>query len=114
MICSEVQEKLASGTPLSFEEQQHATGCAPCAAVAATYSLLDETLGSLEYDVPAGFADRVMVMVSAAEVTAPIRWFERPWAQVALAQAGAGFAIFNLLRFFGGILVPSIGLGGTP
>ena len=90
--CNETQEKIAAGRALSGEEQRHAAACPACAAVAASYSLLDAALETFAPVVPDGFADRVMGLIAAqAAPGQPARWFERPPIQMAVAYA-AGLA----------------------
>lgn len=113
--CNETQEKIAAGRALSAGEQAHAAGCARCATVAASYSLLDATLETFAPAVPDGFAERVMSLVSAEAV--PVRagrWFERRAVQVAVANAAALCAAFNVLWFVVRVFVADVALGGTP
>ena len=113
--CNETQEKIASGVSLDGDEQRHAVTCPHCASVASTYSLLDATLETFAPAlVPAGFADRVMARLAADDRPPPLRWFERRVVQIALANAAAICAVFNLARFLAHIFVSDIALGGTP
>lgn len=110
MSCNEIQEQLARGINLTPEQRAHAASCPRCLKVATTFSLLDETLGTLAAEVPADFADRVMEAVHA-EV--PARgWMGRQWIQLAVVSGSLVVGLFNLLRFLMGVLVPSVGLGG--
>jgi len=111
--CNDVQEKIAGGRPLDREEQGHAAGCARCAAVAASYSLLDTALEVFVPAVPAGFADRVMAQI-AADAAGRARWFERRPVQLALAHAAALCAAFNVIWFVVRVFAADVALGGTP
>ena len=113
--CNETQEKIAVGRALSREEQTHAAGCARCAAVAASYSLLAATLETFAPVVPAGFADRVMglVVAEAAPGRAP-RWFEHRSVQLLVAHAAGLCAVFNVAWFVMRVFAADAALGGTP
>jgi|GEM_PF-1666295 len=125
--CNETQEKIAAGQRLSAEDQRHAAACARCAAVAASYSLLDATLETFAPRVPDGFADGVMALV-AAEAAVPeggtartvgrgqrmLRWFERPPVQLIVANAAALCAVFNVAWFVMRVFLADVALGGTP
>jgi len=121
--CNETQENIAAGVALSAGEQRHAAGCARCAAVAASYSLLDATLETFAPAVPDGFADRVMALVAAEEVApgaakqergGSSRWFERRPVQLAVAHAAALCAVFNVAWFVVRVFAADVALGGTP
>lgn len=126
--CSDTQEKIARGEPLTAPERGHAVGCALCLPAVAAYSLLDDALNAVASEVPPGFADRVMARLAreeeaAAEAQAgrarpPLRWFERRWGQLTLTHAAALIALLNVARFLASILVPGVAsgaaLGGSP
>jgi hypothetical protein len=130
--CNETQEKIAAGLALSAGEQRHAAECAHCAAVAASYSLLDATMETFAPAVPHGFADRVMALVApevvASESREPgreagklegaagrvVRWFERRPIQLVVAHAAALCAVFNVGWFVVRVFVADVALGGTP
>lgn len=113
--CNETQEKIAAGRALSAEQQTHAVECARCAAIAASYSLLDATLETFAPEVPDGFADRVMRLV-AAEV-APgrtMRWFERRPIQLVVAHAAALCAVLNVAWFVVRVFAADVAMGVAP
>jgi len=126
-LCNETQEKIAAGQALSGTDQRHVAGCAGCAAVAASYSLLDATLETFAPRVPDGFADGVMALV-AAEAGAPeggkvnvigrgqrmLRWFDRRPVQLIAANAAALCAVFNVAWFVMRVFLADVALGGTP
>jgi hypothetical protein len=118
--CTEVEEKIAFGFSLTAEESRHAMDCGDCAAVAQEWSRLEGVLDELRraskaspaaFDVPAGFADRVMARLPAAPAGA--RLLDRRWAQIVLAHLGALVTLVNIVRFVAGLLVPSTSLGAV-
>jgi len=116
--CNETQEKIAAGQALSAEQQAHAAGCASCAAVVASYSLLDATLETFAPampEVPRGFADRVMGLVAREDLPVrAARWFERRPIQLVVANAAALCAVFNVAWFLVRVFVADVAMGGTP
>jgi hypothetical protein len=112
--CIEVQERIALGEPLTEVDGRHLSSCEPCGSVAEAYSLLDASLESLAEPVPSGFADRVMSELAAHEVARPRRWLEAGWVELTLANVALICAVLNTARFLAGVLIPSVGLGGTP
>jgi hypothetical protein len=130
--CNETQEKIAAGLALPDAHQRHAAACARCAAVAASYSLLDATLETFAPRVPEGFADGVMALVAAeaapragakaasgpATIDGPgqrlPRWFERRPVQLVVANAAALCAVFNVAWFVMRVFSADVALGGTP
>jgi len=113
--CNETQEKIVAGQALSADEQRHAAACPRCAAVAASYSLLDATLHTFAPAVPDGFADRVMGLVAAEGAPGGMeRWFERRPLQLVLAHAAALCAVFNVAWFVVRVFIADVALGGTP
>ena len=107
MNCSDIQEQLAWGKSLSPEQREHTATCAHCLKIATNYSLLDETLGAMTSDVPAAFAERVMVQVRLEAQRSALGWLGERWIQIALVYGGALVAVLNVLRFLAGILVPA-------
>ena len=112
--CNEVQEKIAGGRALRGEEQRHAAGCPRCAAVAASYSLLDATLEAFTSPVPDGFAERVMAQIAAEVDRGRGRWFERRPVQLVFAHAAALCAVFNVAWFVARVFAADVAFGGTP
>jgi hypothetical protein len=112
--CNVCQEKLARGASLGDAEARHLEGCAACTSVATAYSLVDGALESLAYDVPSGFAERVMSRVAQHENRGARRraWDER-WAFL-LAPAALIFATVNVVEFLTSVVSHSVGLGGAP
>jgi hypothetical protein len=112
--CNETQETIAAGTPLSPEDQRHAADCARCAAVAASYSLLDATLAAFGPQVPDAFADRVMALVADEDAPGRIaRWYERWPIQMAVANAAALCAALNVVYFVVRVFVADVALGAA-
>lgn len=112
--CNETQEAIAVGRRLSAQQQSHAAGCAGCAAIAASYSLLDATLETFAPVVPDGFADRVMGLVAAEAPPGGLRWFERRPIQLVVANAAALCAVLNVAWFVARVFAADVALGGTP
>ena len=112
--CTQVQERIAVGERLPEPERLHLSTCPRCQLIAETYSLLDAGLESLAEPVPDGFADRVMSRLATEEVARRARWFNAGWAELVLANVALLCALGNTVRFLAGILIPSVGLGGTP
>jgi len=113
--CNETQEEIAAGRRLSVEQQSHAATCAGCAAIAASYSLLDATLETFAPVVPDGFAERVMGLVAAeAAPGRPARWFERRPIQLLVANAAAVCAVLNVAWFVARVFAADVALGVTP
>jgi hypothetical protein len=112
--CTEVQERIALGQPLSEAERHHLSSCERCGPVAETYSLLDASLESLAEPVPQGFADRVMNALAAHEVARSPRWFDAGWVELALTNVALLCAVLNTARFLAGVLIPSVSLGAMP
>jgi hypothetical protein len=112
--CSKVQEQVALGEPLPELDRVHLSNCERCSLVAETYSLLDASLDSLAEPVPQGFADRVMSRLVALEEAPSKRWFDGPFAELALANVALLCALLNTVRFLAGILIPTVSFGGAP
>ena len=85
--------------------------------MAEAWGTLDAALDEIRpvAEVPAGFADRVMLAIAEEknESRSP-RWFEHRWVQVGLANVGALVSLYNLFRFVAHVLVASLSFGGTP
>jgi hypothetical protein len=112
--CTEVQERIALGEPLTEQEERHLSSCEPCGTVAEAYSLLDASLESLAEPVPPGFADRVMNELLAHEAARSRRWFDASWVELALANVALICAVLNTIRFLAGVLIPGVSLGASP
>ena len=55
-----------------------------------------------------------MSRLASEEVARKARWFNAGWAELVLANVALLCALGNTVRFLAGILIPSVGLGGTP
>ncbi len=117
MSCTEIQQQLAWGAPLSREQRVHAAECPHCLKVATEYSLLEQTICSMAAHVPEAFADRVMSQV-LGDVTPDNAagfsdWLSKRWVQFALVYGAAIVAAVNLVRFFAAVLTTTVGLGAV-
>ena len=111
--CTDIQERIAHGEPLSASSdgEQHLLDCAACAAVAASYSRLDASLRGTRDEVPDGFADRVLARIARDRHADPP---PRRWLLLALAPVCALIAAGNVAWFVLSSLLPAAGLGSAP
>jgi hypothetical protein len=117
--CNRIQENIVAGDALDEASQAHVVACASCGQVAAEWLALDSAIADgLDggFEVPAGFADRVMAAVATQPTTSSriARALGRRWLQVALANIGLAAAVAHLLRFVFSTLLPAASLGGAP
>jgi hypothetical protein len=61
-----------------------------------------------DVSVPAGFADNVMLQIAELERSQASEVFSSRWMELGLVSAGAVFAVWNLIQFVLGVILPSL------
>ncbi len=116
-ICKAAQEAIAWNRALDAGVREHLVHCESCQALLAGVTFLDAViLQGIDGDVPADFAERVMMRVADARHVgvhshlAPLLRDRR--LQVAFLNVGMLVSLSNLFRFMLSLLVPNTAWGG--
>lgn len=104
--CVAIQEQIAWDRKLSEDVQIHVLACAECGKVAAEFASLDVWMSEYDVSIPSGFADKVMLQIDALEGSHRPAVFSSRWAEWGLVSAAAVIAIWNLIQFVLGVLLP--------
>ena len=74
--------------------------------MAAEFASLDSWMDHYDASIPTGFADNVMLQIHRLEELQSSKIFSSRWAEVGVVFAGAVVAVWNLIQFVLGVIVP--------